>query len=157
LVIYGNPGLFYYFQNKNVMRLLSLFSLLIASFGYNAGYMQTQLSELNGNWVPVTQEMSGKQLPTAMFEKQTLVIQNNLYVVTAESIDKGELTYGNGKMDIYGKEGVNAGKHFTAIYKYEKGQLTICYNLLGDSYPEAFETKSKRLLFLSVFKKTMMN
>ena len=82
---------------------------------------------------------------------------------SAESADKGEVTYNNGKMDIYGKEGVNAGKHFTAIYKYENlpaggagGQLTICYNLMGDSYPEAFETKSKPVLFLSVFKKEVM-
>ncbi len=56
-------------------------------------------------------------------------------------------------MDIYGKEGVNAGKHFTAIYKYDNEQLTICYNLSGDSYPKTFETKSKSRLFLSVFKK----
>jgi hypothetical protein len=56
-------------------------------------------------------------------------------------------------MDIYGKEGVNAGKHFTAIYKIENGQLTICYNLSGDGYPEAFETNTKPTLFLSVFKK----
>ena len=56
-------------------------------------------------------------------------------------------------MDIYGKEGVNTGKHFTAIYKYENDQMTVCYNLVGDSYPETFETKSKPTLFLSVFKR----
>ncbi len=56
-------------------------------------------------------------------------------------------------MDIYGKEGVNTGKHFTAIYKIENGQLTICYNLLGNIYPEAFETKGKPMYFLSLFKK----
>ena len=56
-------------------------------------------------------------------------------------------------MDIYGKQGVNAGKHFTAIYKLENELLTICYNLRGDSYPAAFETKGKPTLFLSVFKK----
>ena len=71
----------------------------------------------------------------------------------AESIDKAVVRYGGDKMDIYGKEGINAGKHFTAIYKYENGELTGCYNLAGKSYPEAFETKSKPLLFLSVFKK----
>ena len=56
-------------------------------------------------------------------------------------------------MDIYGKEGVNSGKHFTAIYKFEEGLLTICYNLSGDRYPEAFETKGKPMYFLSVFKR----
>jgi uncharacterized protein (TIGR03067 family) len=110
--------------------------------------------ELNGTWVPINQEIAGKRLPSAAFEKQKLIISDNMYTFIAESVDKGELKYSSGKMDIYGKEGVNAGKHFTAIYKYENGQLTICYNLSGDSYPEAFETKSKELLFLSVFKKS---
>lgn len=83
-----------------------------------------------------------------------MVLKDNTYTVTAESVDKGEVKYGEGnKMDIYGKDGVNAGKHFTAIYKYENGLLTICYNLAGNSYPEAFETKPNTLLFLSVFKK----
>ncbi len=109
--------------------------------------------ELNGTWVPVQQELAGKQLPAAAFEKQKLVISNNAYTFTAESVDKGELKYGDGKMDIYGKEGVNTGKHFTAIYKLEQGQLTICYNLAGDSYPGTFESKSKPTLFLSVFRK----
>lgn len=102
--------------------------------------------------VPIQQEMAGKQWPPAAFEKQKLIVGNNAYTLIAESVDKGDVTYSGGKMDIYGKEGVNAGKHFTAIYKYEKERLTICYNLSGDTYPEAFETKSKPTLFLSVFK-----
>ena len=83
-------------------------------------------------------------------------MSDSTYTFSAESIDKGVVKYRDDKMDIYGKEGVNAGKHFTAIYKYENDQLTICYNLKGDSYPEAFETKSKPLLFLSVFKKELI-
>lgn len=83
-------------------------------------------------------------------------IINPNYTVIAESVDKGVVKYKNDKMDIYGKEGTNAGKHFTAIYKYENKQLTICYNLLGNSYPEAFETKGKPLLFLSIFEREMI-
>jgi hypothetical protein len=56
-------------------------------------------------------------------------------------------------MDIYGKDGVNAGKHFTALYKYEEDQLTVIYNLSDDSYPVSFDTKGKTSLFLSVYKK----
>jgi uncharacterized protein (TIGR03067 family) len=58
-------------------------------------------------------------------------------------------------MDIYGKEGVNNGKHYTAIYKLENGQLSICYNLKGDSYPGSFDTKGKPLFFISVFRKKL--
>jgi uncharacterized protein (TIGR03067 family) len=104
-------------------------------------------SVLNGIWIPVNQEISGKSLPTSVFEKQQLTIADSEYTFIAESIDKGQLKYASGKMDIYGKEGVNAGKHFTAIYKYENEQLTICYNLSGDSYPEAFETKADTFSF----------
>jgi len=97
--------------------------------------------------------MGGAALPIASFDKQKLVISDSNYTFTAESVDKGIAQFNNGKMDIYGKEGVNIGKHFMAIYKYENDLLTICYNLKGDGYPEAFETKSKRLLFLCIFKK----
>jgi uncharacterized protein (TIGR03067 family) len=108
---------------------------------------------LNGIWVPVKQEIGGKLLPKSAFEGQLLVISDSTYTVSAESFDKGVVKYSKDKMDIYGKEGINAGKHFTAIYKYANEELTVCYNLAGDSYPEAFETTSKPSLFLSVFKK----
>ena len=112
-----------------------------------------QPGNLNGTWVPVKQELGGQALPAASFEKQQLVINDSNYTFTAESIDKGVVKYNTGKMDIYGKEGVNAGKHFTTIYKFENDLLVICYNLKGDSYPETFDTKGNPLYFLSVFKK----
>ena len=137
------------------MRLITLFSLLIASLGCGSTKnLKMEPDELNGTWVPIKQEIAGTQLPAAAFEKQKLTVSDNMYTLIAESVDKGEVKYSGGKMDIYGKEGINAGKHFTAIYKYENGQLTICYNLSGDSYPEAFETKGKPAFFLSVFKKS---
>jgi uncharacterized protein (TIGR03067 family) len=108
---------------------------------------------LNGTWTPIKQEIGGKDLPQVVFQTQKLIITDRIYTLTAESIDKGTLKYKDGQMDIYGKDGVNAGKHFTAIYKIENDQLTICYNLKGDVYPSSFETKSAPTLFLSVFKK----
>lgn len=108
---------------------------------------------LNGTWTPIRQEIGGKELPASVFQTQKLIISDTTYTFSAESVDKGTLTYKDGQMDIYGKEGVNKGKHFTTIYKLDNEQLTICYNLKGDSYPAEFETKSKPTLFLSVFKK----
>ncbi|MEP7231431.1 MAG: TIGR03067 domain-containing protein [Ginsengibacter sp.] len=113
----------------------------------------TKSNEIIGTWIPVTQEMGGKMLPKTIFEHQKLIIADSSYTVIAESVDKGTVKYSDNKMDIYGKEGVNAGKHFTAIYKFENGELTVCYNLSGDSYPETFETNAKPLFFLSIFKK----
>jgi uncharacterized protein (TIGR03067 family) len=108
---------------------------------------------LNGSWLPVKQEMGGTPLPQAVLEKQKLIISDSTYTVIAESTDKGIVKYKDDKMDIYGKEGVNAGKHFTAIYTFKNEELTICYNLSGDRYPENFDTKGKPMYFLSVFKK----
>jgi uncharacterized protein (TIGR03067 family) len=112
-------------------------------------------NSLNGTWKPIKQEMGGRGLPNVVFEKQQLIISDSNYTLVAESIDKGIVKYQADKMDIYGKEGVNTGKHFTAIYKYENGQLTICYNLVGSNYPEAFDTKGKPMYFLSVFNKVL--
>jgi len=137
------------------MRTTIFISLLSFSFACTGPKKAvTTINKLNGTWIPVKQEIAGKELPKAVYEKQKLVMNDSNYTLTAESVDKGVIRYGgNDKMDIYGREGVNAGKHFTAIYKFETDQLTICYNLAGDSYPEAFETKSKPTLFLSMFTK----
>ena len=94
-------------------------------------------------------------MPTSALENQTLILNGSTYTFIAESVDEGDIKYNDGKMDIWGREGVNTGKHFMAIYKLENGQLTICYNLTGDSYPEKYETKGKPMYFLSEFKKEL--
>lgn len=132
----------------------SIIFILLASFclGCNsAKHAVTKSNKLNGTWIPVKEEMGGTQLPAAAFKGQQLIIKDSTYQFTAESVDKGIVRSANGKMDIYGEEGVNIGKHFMAIYTYENDQLTICYNLKGDGYPDTFETKGKRLFFLCTF------
>jgi uncharacterized protein (TIGR03067 family) len=139
------------------MRFLIFISLLIFGLGCASTKNATRIStKLNGTWVPINQELGGKSLPKAAFEKQKLILSDSAYTFISESIDKGIVKYKDDKMDIYGKQGVNAGRHYTAIYKYENDQLSICYNLLGDNYPEAFDTKGKPSLFLSVFKKEVI-
>ena len=136
------------------MRLTTMMCLLIFCISCaTTKKSSTRSNTLNGSWTPIKQEIGGKELPVAVFQKQKLIVSDTTYSFSAESIDKGTLQYEGGQMDIYGKEGVNTGKHFTALYKLEKNQLTICYNLAGDSYPVAFETNSKPALFLAVFTK----
>ena len=108
---------------------------------------------IDGTWAPIRQEIGGNDMPVEMFQAHRLIIEDTNYTMHAESIDKGTLTYADGKMDIYGNEGVNNGNHFTAIYKIEGDQLTICYNLAGDAYPEEFETMSSSTHFLAVFER----
>jgi uncharacterized protein (TIGR03067 family) len=137
------------------MRILTIITVILIGLGC-AGTKKAgnNSSSLNGTWVPVRQEMGGKELPEAVYKTQQLIIDDSSYTLVAESVDKGVVRYSGQQMDIYGREGVNKGKHFTALYKLDNGQLTICYNLRGTDYPTTFETAGKPLYFLSVFKKT---
>lgn len=136
------------------MRSIKFPSLLILCFVCSSTINVTaQSNKLNGRWVPIKLEIDGNALPPATFEKQKLIINDTAYIFIAESVDKGIISYKDGRMDIYGKDGVNAGRHITTIYKFENDQLVICYNLAGDKYPESFETKGKPTYFLATFKK----
>ena len=134
------------------MRTITATLLLLFAISCSTSKNATS-KKLTGEWVPVMEEIGGIVLPKASFQTQKLVINDSNYTFIAESVDKGVVKRSGDKMDIYGKEGVNKGKHFTAIYKYENEQLSICYNLKGDSYPEAFDTKGKPMFFLCSFKK----
>ncbi|HZY36596.1 MAG TPA: TIGR03067 domain-containing protein [Mucilaginibacter sp.] len=136
------------------MRSITFILVLAAAFFVpTAVHAQTRADSLTGSWIPVKEDFGGKPFPKAAFEKQKLIIGDSTYTVVAESVDKGIVKYNGNKMDIYGREGANAGKHFMAIYKLENGELTICYNLKGDSYPDTFDTTGKPSFFVSVFKK----
>ena len=140
---------------KTTLNLCLIFLAIALAVGCSATKKTTAVQHpLDGTWIPVSQEMGGKPFPQAMFATQKLVLQDTNYTMVAESVDKGvtRLSEG-GKMDIYGREGVNTGKHFSAIYKLEADQLTVCYNLMGDSYPAEFATAGKPLYFMSVFKR----
>ena len=141
------------------MRLILIVFCLVCFNCHTAKNTTTASHKLNGTWIPVKEEIAGTSLPATAFATQKLIILDTTYTFTAESVDKGVLKYDHEKMDIYGKEGVNAGKHFTAIYKFipdsstTREQLAICYNLTGNGYPETFDTKGQRTFFLSVFRK----
>ena len=139
------------------MRLKVFIFFVLLGLGCNSPkHIEASSRVLDGEWVPVRQELGGVVIASTVFRAQKLIIADSTYTFFAESIDKGIAKYKDGKMDIYGRQGVNAGKHFAALYKLENGHLTICYNLSGGSYPESFETKGKRMFFLSEFAKGEM-
>ena len=133
----------------------TLFSLLIATLISCSNSKKTTVTAnpLNGTWVTTKLIMGGNELPPAAVQNQKLIISDSNYTYIAESVDKGVVKYNGNKMDIYGKDGVNAGQHFTAIYKMENEILVICYNLAGNSYPENYETAGKPTFFTAHFKK----
>src|ERR1700733_11929282 len=135
------------------MKQILIFSIVCLGIACTGPKKATKNSTmLNGTWIPIRQELAGKDLTKAVFEKYRLVLQDSIYTYGGADVDQGVLYYKDDKMDIYGKKGINTGKHYTAIYKLENEQLVICYNLAGDVYPEAYETKSKPTLFISVYK-----
>jgi len=131
-----------------------IFTFLIAIVLVSCASRNTQSAQtysLNGTWIPISQEMNGRSMPESFFARQRLIIEDSNYIVVAESIDRGLVRMNGNKMDIYGKEGVNKGKHFTAIYQLEKDKLSVCYNLSGNQYPDNFFTKGKPSFFMSVY------
>lgn len=129
------------------MRIFLLLPLLLT------GLLVKGQNSLQGTWLPVRQEIDGKTLPPEAYKGQKLIMQDSLYTVIAESVDKGVVKVNGDKLDIYGRDGVNKGKHFSAIYQFKDGELIICYNLAGSAYPELFSTAGQPLYFLAVFKK----
>ncbi len=134
-------------------QLLIIFFIFLAVSCSSTKETASNSGELDGDWYPIKQEMNGQQLPLDSFEYQKLVIIENSFIFMAESVDEGNVTYDKGKMDIYVDVGVNAGRHFKAIYKLENDLLTLCYDLKGGDYPESFDTSSNPNLFLSTFTK----
>jgi uncharacterized protein (TIGR03067 family) len=127
--------------------LLTLFFLYSMSAA-----ISSKAQNFEGVWIPVKQELNGEPLPVDPQSK--LTVQGGTYTFeTTYDTDRGESTYGDGKMDIHSREGANKGKHFKAIYTMKGNQLTVCYNLAGDRYPETFETKGNALFFLCVFQR----
>jgi hypothetical protein len=107
-----------------------------------------------GHGFPFNKRSAAKPSPRLLLKKQLLIISDSSYAFIAESVDKGVVKYKDNKMDIYGKQGVNAGKRFTAIYKLETDQLSICYNLKGDSNLNHLIPEASRPFFFQYFKKT---
>lgn len=136
------------------MRIAVLIISLVIAAGCNSPKkISAKPRGTDGVWIPVSQELGGTALPASTYKNYTLVLADSVYTYGGAQTDQGVIVYKAGRMDIYGRQGVNAGKHFTAIYKLENGLLTVCYNLAGTGYPEGFQTTGQRTYFLSVFKK----
>ncbi len=144
-------------NQPKMQRLISLYiALLFLSCGANP-IPRYATKKLTGAWVPVKQELGGNSISKQFFSKQTLTIRDTLYSIEAENdiedlqLDEGSIYIKKNKIDLYGKKGKNKGKHITGIFKIEKNQLIICYNLGGIGFPESFETIGKPLYFMSTY------
>lgn len=123
--------------------------LILVSLGFTLSpKMIPETYPLDGTWKPTREELGGNEMPATYYQSHVLVIKDTTYLFTAESEDRGVIRYENGKMDITGKEGINSGRSFKAIYELKNDSLKICYNLKGDTYPSSFDTKGNPFYFL---------
>ena len=136
--------------------LLTWTAILLVSFG-SAKSDDTKKDEprIDGKWVAAKAEMGGKKLPKEVAANLKLTLKKGEYEVIAESPDRGTVTYDTSAlpktMDIKGVEGPNKGKTFLAIYELNDDELTICYDLSGESRPTEFKTQPNTKLFLVTY------
>lgn len=117
--------------------------------------MRETKESLNGIWYTVYQEFDGRQVPKAEFEDQQLVLNENTYTLLAAKGDEGFINVNGRNLDIYGTDGENKGRHYSAIYRIDNDRLEICYNLTGGSYPADFRTEGKPQHFLCIFERSL--
>ena len=137
--------------------LLSVLSFagVLATF---AGDKSNDPKDIQGTWLPVKAELSGKPMPDEFLKKIiSLKLDGGKYLVTAESLDKGTYTMDAAAkprtIDITGTEGPNVGKKIPAIYELNGDTLRICYNLGGGTHPTEFKSPAGTRIFLVTYQR----
>jgi len=131
-------------------------SSIYSSAGDNLS--QSELSLLQGRWVPVEAELGGNPFPDEARKSIKMEISNDVYLVTVDNIpDKGfiklNVEANPKRMEITGGEGPNKGRIIPAIYEIKGNFVNICYDLSGKGYPADFKTAKGAQFFLVKYAK----
>jgi uncharacterized protein (TIGR03067 family) len=113
---------------------------------------------LDGTWLPVTAELSGRTFPDEVRKTIQLVIEGDRYTVTSgNQVDQGTVRTNPAakpkEIDITGTSGPNQGRTIPAIYERDGDRLRVCYDLSGQSRPTEFKTAEGTLLFLVTYER----
>ena len=113
----------------------------------------TDHKSLQGDWIPVKAELSGKPIPEAVLKKIHLKLGSGTYDATADGEpDKGTFEIDPNAspkgMVIKGTDGPNKGKVIPAIYEVQGKTLRICYDLSGTQRPKDFKSLPGTKLYL---------
>ena len=113
---------------------------------------------LDGTWVPVSAEVSGRRLPVGELRVAQLVIESETYRIVdrgANVVDQGELKLDEAAiplaLDIIGLEGPNAGKRMCAIIELDGDRLCVCYDLEREQRPLTMRATGDQLLLLITY------
>jgi uncharacterized protein (TIGR03067 family) len=117
--------------------------------------IQGESPTMDGIWMALDAELSGKKFPKEVVATIRLILKNGTYSLQN---DRGEFKTDQSttpfSMDIVGLEGPNKGKTIPAIYKLTEDTLTICYGLQGASRPTKFQTAEGTQFFLVHYKRS---
>jgi len=108
---------------------------------------------LEGAWVPVAANVSGKELIVAELRVKYLVLAGHDYSIidrTNQIVDRGEFLVNESArpctIDIVGRAGPNAGRSMLAIFELTDDRLTVCYDLDGKDRPAGMQPREDQLL-----------
>jgi uncharacterized protein (TIGR03067 family) len=109
--------------------------------------------KLNGTWVPVAANVSGRELAVKQLRVAQLIIERETYRIvdrSAQVVDCGELELDEAAvpcaLDIIGLKGPHAGKRMRAIIELDGDRLCVCYDLEREQRPQTMRPLSDQLL-----------
>lgn len=124
--------------------------------------MTASLADLDGAWVPVDADISGRELSVATLRVARLVVAAGRYRILArdnQTMDGGELRAGAaqtpGEVDLVGTEGPNTGRIILARYAVENDRLRLCYDLERAARPASMTPEPEQLLLRITYERVV--
>jgi uncharacterized protein (TIGR03067 family) len=113
-----------------------------------------ELKQLAGNYVMVSAEQKGEKLTEDRIKECRMTIAGDKHTVkmggeTFDGKHKIDPTKSPKEIDATNPE----GKTMLGIYKFEKGQFTVCFAVPGKERPKEFTIKEGSGEFVHVWKK----
>lgn len=113
--------------------------------------------DLNGSWVPVAADISGRALDVAEMRVARFIIEYASYRIVdrdERTVDEGELRLDETAMpcalDLVGIDGPHAGRCLYAIIEQDGERLRICYDLERGERPRSMQPVDAEQLLLTM-------
>lgn len=124
--------------------------------------MTESLAELDGAWVPVDADISGRELAVATLRVARLVVAAGRYRILArdnQTMDGGELRPGAtltpGEVDLVGTEGPGTGRIIPALFEVTGDRLRLCYDLERAARPASMTPQPEQLLLRITYERVV--
>jgi uncharacterized protein (TIGR03067 family) len=122
----------------------------------------SSLAELDGAWVPVDADISGRELSVTTLRVARLVIAAGRYRILArdnQTMDGGEVrpsaTQAPGEVDLVGTEGPSTGRIIPALFELTGERLRLCYDLERASRPASMTPEPEQLLLRITYERVV--